>query len=123
MLLANDSGSPLEIRAGEAPPGRLAGPPPSSPPDLEAAGVSDTVPPADRYEGLETFGTPEEAALAARRSTLTAHARVVEVAPATEFVGVCVKVRTGGHRGFHDRDIPSCVQTPGGRGFEVSGGS
>lgn len=81
--------------------------------------MSDTSPTADRYEGFETFGTPEEAALAGWRFTPTTHARVVGVAPATEFVGVYVTVQTDGHPGFHDRDISSCVQTPDGRWFEV----
>jgi hypothetical protein len=50
--------------------------------------MSNTVPTADRYEGFETFGTPEEAVLAEWRSGPAAHASVVEVALATGFVGV-----------------------------------
>ena len=83
--------------------------------------MSGTSPTADRYEGLETFGTPEEAALAGWRSTPAAHAWVVEIAPATEFAGVYVTVQTDGHPGFHDRDISSCVRTRDGRWFEVGG--
>ncbi|MBN9608866.1 MAG: hypothetical protein BGO26_12325 [Actinobacteria bacterium 69-20] len=81
--------------------------------------MSNTVPTAGRDEGFETFGTPEDAALAGSRSTPAARARVVEVAPATEFVGAYVTVQTDGHPGFHDRDISSCVQTPDGRWFEA----
>jgi hypothetical protein len=81
--------------------------------------MSDGVHAADPHEGLETFGTPEEAALAGWRSTPTAHARVVEVTPATGFVGVYVTVQLDGHPGFHDRDISSCVQAPDGRWLEV----
>lgn len=47
------------------------------------------------------------------------HARIVEVTPATEFVGVYVTVQIDGHPGFHDRDISSCVQVPEGRWLEV----
>lgn len=81
--------------------------------------MSNTVPTADRYQGFETFSTPEEAALAGWRSTPAAHARVVEVTPATEFAGMYMTVQTDGHPGFHDRDISSCVQTPDGRWFEA----
>lgn len=81
--------------------------------------MSDGVHAVDPHEGLETFGTPEEAALAGWRSTPAARARVVEVTPATGFVGVYVTVQLDGHPGFHDRDISSCVQAPDGRWLEV----
>jgi hypothetical protein len=60
--------------------------------------------------GVELFDTAEEAALSGWASTPSAHARVVEVRPTTDFHGAYVVVQTDGHPGFHDRDIASCVR-------------
>lgn len=72
----------------------------------------------DFVAGLELFDSPEEAALSGWRSTPSAHALVIAVAPGGGFEGVWVTVQIDGYSGVVDVDTAVCVKAPNGKWYE-----
>jgi hypothetical protein len=72
----------------------------------------------DFLAGLELFDSPEAAALSGWRSTPSAHARVIDVAPGDGFEGVWVTMQIDGYSGVVDVDTAVCVRAPNGKWYE-----
>ncbi len=72
----------------------------------------------DSFGGGELIDSPEEAALSGWRSTPSAHARVIDVAPGDGFDGVWVTVQIDGYSGVVDVDTSVCVRAPNGKWYE-----